>query len=148
MLAAPVNAGTPSKPQNCPASSESHPVVDHYSTTHSWKCLIDTWGMLRGVPVASRVLTGWLLKCLSPTGVGFLTRCLPVGVLDRGVARKRREHTFPNQVCPLRSPYPSRKGERMSVMIGIDPHKGSHTAVVINGDEIVIEEIRVRASAR
>ena len=36
----------------------------------------------------------------------------------------------------------------MSVMIGIDPHKGSHTAVVINGDEIVIEEIRVRASAR
>jgi len=36
----------------------------------------------------------------------------------------------------------------MSVMIGIDPHKGSHTAVVINGDEVVIEEIRVRASAR
>jgi len=36
----------------------------------------------------------------------------------------------------------------MSVMIGIDPHKGSHTAVVINGDEVVIEEIRVRASAK
>jgi len=35
----------------------------------------------------------------------------------------------------------------MSVMIGIDPHKGSHTAVVINGDEAVIDEIRVRASA-
>ncbi len=36
----------------------------------------------------------------------------------------------------------------MSVMIGIDPHKGSHTAVVINDDEQVIEELRVRASAR
>ena len=35
----------------------------------------------------------------------------------------------------------------MSVMIGIDPHKGSHTAVVIDRDEAVIEEIRVRASA-
>ncbi len=35
----------------------------------------------------------------------------------------------------------------MSVMIGIDPHKGSHTAVVIDSDEVVIEEIRVKASA-
>ncbi len=34
----------------------------------------------------------------------------------------------------------------MSVMIGIDPHKGSHTAVVIDSDEVVIEEIRVKAS--
>ena len=36
----------------------------------------------------------------------------------------------------------------MRVMIGIDPHKGSHTAVVINPDEMVVEEIRVRASAK
>ncbi|MDH3308947.1 MAG: IS110 family transposase [Acidimicrobiia bacterium] len=35
----------------------------------------------------------------------------------------------------------------MSVMIGIDPHKGSHTAVVIDCDGVVIDEIRVRASA-
>ncbi len=35
----------------------------------------------------------------------------------------------------------------MSVMIGIDPHKGSHTAVVINDDEAVIDQIRVNASA-
>jgi hypothetical protein len=33
-------------------------------------------------------------------------------------------------------------------MIGIDPHKGSHTAVVINPDEVVIDQIRVRASAK
>ena len=35
----------------------------------------------------------------------------------------------------------------MSVMIGIDPHKGSHTAVVVNPDEVVIDETRVRATA-
>lgn len=34
----------------------------------------------------------------------------------------------------------------MSVMIGIDPHKGSHTAVVVNPDEVVIDETRVRAT--
>jgi len=34
----------------------------------------------------------------------------------------------------------------MSVMIGIDPHKGSHTAVVVDRDERVIDEIRVRSS--
>jgi transposase len=33
------------------------------------------------------------------------------------------------------------------MMIGIDPHKGSHTAVVIDRDEMVIDEIRVRTSA-
>lgn len=35
----------------------------------------------------------------------------------------------------------------MSVMIGIDPHKGSHTAVVIDSDEVEVDQIRVRASA-
>ena len=34
----------------------------------------------------------------------------------------------------------------MSVMIGIDPHKGSHTAVVIDPDEAVIDQIRVKAT--
>jgi transposase len=34
----------------------------------------------------------------------------------------------------------------MSVMIGIDPHKGSHTAVVVDDDEVVIDTIRVRTS--
>jgi len=35
----------------------------------------------------------------------------------------------------------------MSIMIGIDPHKASHTAVAIDGDEHVLDEIRVRTSA-
>ncbi len=35
----------------------------------------------------------------------------------------------------------------MSVMIGIDPHKGSHTAVVVDVDEVVIDQIRVQTNA-
>src|SRR5579859_6932240 len=33
------------------------------------------------------------------------------------------------------------------VMIGVDPHKGSHTAVVIDQAELVLGELRVRACA-
>jgi hypothetical protein len=36
----------------------------------------------------------------------------------------------------------------LAVMIGVDPHKGSHTAVVIGAAEEQLGEIRVRASAR
>jgi transposase len=36
----------------------------------------------------------------------------------------------------------------VTVMIGIDPHKGSHTAVVINATEGELGRLRVRASAR
>jgi transposase len=36
----------------------------------------------------------------------------------------------------------------MAVMIGIDPHKGSHTAVALNDDEVPLAELRVRSSAR
>ena len=34
-----------------------------------------------------------------------------------------------------------------AVMIGVDPHKGSHTAVVIDQAEAVLGQVRVRASA-
>jgi transposase len=33
----------------------------------------------------------------------------------------------------------------MTIMIGIDPHKGSHTAVAIDGNETVLDEVRVRS---
>jgi transposase len=33
------------------------------------------------------------------------------------------------------------------VMIGVDPHKGSHTAVAPGTDEAVLGQVRVRASA-
>ena len=35
----------------------------------------------------------------------------------------------------------------MAVMIGVDPHKGSHTAVAIGADEEPLGKLRVRASA-
>ncbi len=34
----------------------------------------------------------------------------------------------------------------MTVLIGVDPHKGSHTAVAIDRDEAVIDELRVTAT--
>ena len=34
----------------------------------------------------------------------------------------------------------------MTVLIGVDPHKGSHTVVAIDGDEAVIDELRVLAT--
>jgi transposase len=36
----------------------------------------------------------------------------------------------------------------MTIMIGIDPHKASHTAVAIDNTECVLDELRVRASAK
>lgn len=58
---------------------------------------------------------------------------------------ERDESTFdPNQACPLRL-HRRQKGSVM-MRIGIDPHKGSHTAVVIDSDERVVDEIRVRTS--
>ena len=35
----------------------------------------------------------------------------------------------------------------MAVMIGVDPHKGSHTAVAIDGDDVELATVKVRASA-
>ena len=35
----------------------------------------------------------------------------------------------------------------MAVVIGVDPHKRSHTAVAIDGDEVELDRIGVRASA-
>lgn len=36
----------------------------------------------------------------------------------------------------------------MTVIIGVDPHKGSHTAVAIDGDEVALAEFKVRATRR
>jgi transposase len=42
-------------------------------------------------------------------------------------------------------PY-AREAQLMMVLIGVDPHKGSHTAVAIDGDEVELGQVRVRAS--
>ncbi len=36
----------------------------------------------------------------------------------------------------------------MAVMIGVDPHKRSHTAVAIDGDEVELASVTVRATRR
>ncbi len=41
-----------------------------------------------------------------------------------------------------------RKGQVVAVvMIGVDPHKGSHTAVALGANEAPLGQVRVRASA-
>ena len=56
------------------------------------------------------------------------------------------------QTCPPRNESVFCRGEgglgMADVMIGIDPHKGSHTAVAVDASEAVVGELRVRASAR
>jgi transposase len=53
----------------------------------------------------------------------------------------------PNQECPPRFTINEEEAISMSTtMIGIDPHKATHTAVAVNESEVVLGEFRVRAS--
>jgi transposase len=36
--------------------------------------------------------------------------------------------------------------EHIVITIGIDPHKGSHTATAVDGSEVVVGELRVEAN--
>jgi hypothetical protein len=65
----------------------------------------------------------------------------------RGVARKRREHNQPESGVPTLVSSPSERHLTMTITIGIDPHKGSHTAVAIDSNEHVLDEIGVRSCA-
>ena len=98
---------------------------------------------------------GWLLIRLpAPVWGVWLTNDVPA---CRGLARGRGSKearapasSFWNQACPPR--VPSRvQGQEVhpmaAVIIGIDPHKASHTAVVISAAEEPLGELRVRACA-
>ena len=52
---------------------------------------------------------------------------------------------YPNQECPLRFTI-NQEGNSMTIMIGIDPHKATHTAVAVDGEENVLGEIKLGAS--
>ena len=98
------------------------------------------------VVVAFRVPVDGLDKGLSLFGVDLITMCLSAGVLTRGVARKRRELNEPKSGVPTSDPYHREKEQfQMTITIGIDPHKASHTAVAIDNTEHVLDEFRVRA---
>ena len=87
--------------------------------------------------------------------MGSRCACRPLGwlcielladrFLHRGVARKRQEHDQPKSGVPTSVSITERKALTMTITIGIDPHKGSHTAVAIDSNEHVLDEIRVRA---
>ena len=67
----------------------------------------------------------------------------------RGVARKRTARGS-HQVCPPRqhSWETGQGGSGQMFVIGIDPHKGSHTAAALDGDEELVGELRVEAGPR
>ena len=50
-----------------------------------------------------------------------------------------------NQECPPRFPNPRVRRSTVTVMIGIDPHKGSHTAVALDEAEVELAQLKVRA---
>src|SRR5215467_11568398 len=82
-------------------------------------------------------------------GSGLRTRCQPAGSC-RGVARKRRDASRSEIRHARHGLHPGRRRSPLmaAVMIGVDPHKASHTAVAIGAAEEPLGEVRVRASAR
>jgi transposase len=55
----------------------------------------------------------------------------------------KEARAFSNQVCPAAAI--DHEEEATMVMIGVDPHKGSHMAVALDDDEAVVDEVHVRA---
>ena len=69
-------------------------------------------------------------------------RLLTAAWLERG------ERTCCHQECPSWI-HLDRKGIRMTlVLIGVDPHKGSHTAFAIDQHESSLGELKVRSSKK
>ena len=92
----------------------------------------DLMRALRVLLVASRGPVGGLQNALPPL-VGFRANDRPSG-LGCGVARNRNEH-HPLQDCPPRRSHRSVMRRSVMFVIGIDPHKGSHTAAVLDEHE-------------
>ena len=78
--------------------------------------------------------------------VAFVRRVSHRG-FAHGVAQKRIEHTnIRKQECPPW--FTSTKEVIMNVVIGVDPHKASHTAVAIDEAEDEVSSVKVRATRR
>ena len=91
------------------------------------------------------VLAGWLDKCLPPSG-WLLNESPARWDLHRARGSKQDRAPFPYQECPSRGFISDDGRQHDMVFIGIDPHKGSHTAVAIDRDETQLGELRVRSS--
>jgi transposase len=92
---------------------------------------------------------GWLTKCLPPAAcVGWLSNDeLPVGGPRRGWLERGTCTNDLKQECP-RGPIHESWEELMSVIIGVDPHKATHTAVAIDRSEAELARARVRATRK
>src|SRR5215475_11053823 len=93
---------------------------------------------------------GWLPNRLPAVWPGLRTMCQPVGPLPWRGSKEVRPLIDPELGMPATDPCLSSSGKGQvvaAVMIGVDPHKGSHTAVVIDQAEVVLGQLRVRAGA-
>jgi hypothetical protein len=61
------------------------------------------------------------------------------------VARKRCDGTRSESGVPTAALSNAIEEDAVWVMIGVDPHKGSHTAVAVGGDEAQLAKERVRS---
>src|SRR5436190_20392869 len=97
------------------------------------RVLVASWGLGRlALELLAARLSCWLSNEAS-TGRGPVTAWL-----ERG-----EQHL--HQECPSwRSPTVTRR-HHMTVTIGVDPHKASHTAVAIDDDEQLLARLRVVA---
>jgi transposase len=59
-----------------------------------------------------------------------------------------REHDDPKSGVPTAAPSDAIEEDAVKVMIGVDPHKGSHTAVAIDDGEDELAKLKVRATRR
>ena len=110
-------------------------------------CLIGDGAGATGCFVASGVLAVRLLKCLPTEGSGCRTNSRAAGVLSVAWL-VRGERPRCHQECPSRFPS-TRKAQAMTlVVIGVDPHKGSHTAVAVDRDENELGSLKVRSSKK
>jgi hypothetical protein len=93
---------------------------------------------------------GWLPNRLPAVWPGLISMCQPVGPLPWRGSKEVRPLIDPELGMPATDPRLSTRGKGQSmaeVMIGVDPHKGSHTAVALGADEVPLGQVRVRASA-
>src|SRR5829696_5170647 len=102
------------------------------------------------------LVAGVELLLVVSSGPGWLALELPVAFglafersagrsgSGRGVARKRRADHL-HQECPSVTSQHVHEEAFTMVLIGVDPHKASHTAVAIDDDERPIAQLRVAA---
>lgn len=92
------------------------------------------------------VLVGLALEVPATSRVGFERFAEPAGIPAGGVARNRRSTQICIRSADRRTTGADSRRCVMSVMIGIDPHKGSHAAAAVDAGEVMVAEIEVIAS--